>query len=154
MTEPEQTKIVGHPILLYDGVCALCNHFVRFLLKRDRRAVFLFIPMESPLGREIQALPIPASPNQHSIPNGVGLITNALTPSEHIYHRSDAIAQTLILLENPWRSAGKALAHIPRPLRESIYGLIAHFRYQFFGRYTVCPTPTPDQRDRILGVNE
>jgi predicted DCC family thiol-disulfide oxidoreductase YuxK len=154
MTQPEQTKIVGRPILLYDGVCALCNHLVRFLLRRDKRAAFRFIPLESALGREILARHPPVHLDRQTIPEGVVLITNALTPIEHLYHRSDAIAQTLTLLENPWKSAGKALAHIPRPVREGIYNLIARFRYRFFGRYAVCPIPTPDQRDRILGVYE
>ncbi|MCU1319626.1 MAG: hypothetical protein JWP98_1144 [Edaphobacter sp.] len=144
MTEAERTQIAGHPLLLYDGVCVLCNGVVRFLLRRDKAANLRFISLDSPLGREI--LPHP-SPKE-----GVVLITNALTPIKRIYHRSDAIAQALQLLGGPWSPLGKALALTPRPLRESGYTIVARLRYRLFGRYRTCPLPTPEQRGRILGT--
>ena len=149
MTSYERTQIEAHPVLLFDGVCALCNHFVRFLLQRDQSAKIRFIPLESPLAREILArFSLPASPN------GVVLITQTLTSRERIYHRSDAVAQALQLLNSPWRSLGKALALIPVVLREPGYRLIAYLRYRLFGRYPTCPIPTAKERDRILGVFE
>jgi predicted DCC family thiol-disulfide oxidoreductase YuxK len=149
MTETERTQITGRPLLLFDGVCVLCNGFVRFILRHDKRSTILFAPLESPLGREILK-----SPTHPEAPEGVVLITAALTPSQRIYHRSDATAEVLHLLGNSWKTLGKALVFIPRPLRELGYTIVARLRYRIFGRYPTCPVPTADQRSRILGVYE
>lgn len=149
MTEAERAQIEGHPLLLYDGVCALCNGLVRFMLKHDKQSTLRFTPLESPLGREILSLFA-----QSAAPEGVVLISATLTASERIYRRSDAVSQSLQLLGNPWRPLGKALACIPGPVRETGYSIIARLRYRLFGRYTTCPLPTPEQRSRILGLHE
>ena len=149
MTPLERTQIETNPILLFDGVCALCNSLVRFLLKRDKHTKIRFIPLESPLAQEILAhFHLPASPD------GVVLIAHTFTPNERIYHRSDAIAQALRLLDNPWRLLGRSLSLIPRLFREPGYRFIARLRYRMFVRYATCPLPTAAERDRILGVYE
>src|SRR6266851_7872932 len=156
MTEAERAQIAGRPLLLYDGVCVLCNGLVRFLLRRDnseakseaRLATFRFAPLQSPLALEL--LP----PSATTALEGVVLITNTLTPSQRLYRRSDAVAHALQLLGSPWRRFGTLLALIPRPLREFGYTIVARLRYRLFGRYATCPIPTPDQRSRILGVYE
>ena len=156
MTEAERAQIAGRPLLLYDGVCVLCNGLVRFLLRHDnseakseaRLATFRFAPLQSPLALEL--LP----PSATTALEGVVLITNTLTPSQRLYRRSDAVAHALQLLGSPWRRFGTLLALIPRPLREFGYTIVARLRYRLFGRYATCPIPTPDQRSRILGVYE
>jgi predicted DCC family thiol-disulfide oxidoreductase YuxK len=152
MTAAEQAQIEGRPLLLYDGVCVLCNGVVRFILRHDKQAAFRFTPLEGPLGREILARFNLQETPPHEIPDGVVLITATLTPFERIYHRSDAVAEALQLLGRSWGPLGKALATIPRPLREAGYRLVARLRYRLFGRYATCPLPAPDQRSRILGV--
>ena len=147
MTDPERTQLASHPVLLYDGVCVLCNGVVRFLLGRDTQNTFRFVPLESPLATELLA-PFGPQPTQE----GVALITSALTSVEHLYHRSDAVAQALQLLPKPWPRLGRALALIPRPLRELGYTLVARLRYGLFGRYKTCPLPTSRERERILGI--
>jgi predicted DCC family thiol-disulfide oxidoreductase YuxK len=152
MTEGERNAIEGRALLLYDGVCALCNGVVQFLIKRDKLDRFRFAPLQSSLGREVLA-----RFNIHTFPDGVMLLTDALTPSEHLYQRSDAVAEALVLLGGPgrmWRLAGKALRVLPRPLRDWGYGIVARFRYRLFGRYDTCPIPPPEQRNRLLGVYE
>jgi predicted DCC family thiol-disulfide oxidoreductase YuxK len=149
MTDTERRQIEGHPLLLYDGVCALCNGLVRFLLKRDRQGSLRFTPLERPLGREVlERFPL------HEFPDGVVLVTAALTSSERVYYRSEAVGAAMQLLGNPWKTAGGAMIVLPRWLREFGYGLIARLRYRAFGRYETCPLPTAEQRDRILGVYE
>ena len=86
--------------------------------------------------------------------HGVMLLTDALTPTEHLYRRSDAVAAALQRLSAPWRLVGKALKLVPRPLRDWGYGIVARFRYRLFGRYDMCPVPPPEQRSRLLGVYE
>jgi predicted DCC family thiol-disulfide oxidoreductase YuxK len=149
MTEAERNAIEGRPLLLYDGVCALCNGLVQFLMRRDTQDRFRFAPLQSDLGREVLARfgTSPAS-------DGVVFVTDALTPAEHLYHRSDAVAATMQQLSAPWRVAAKALSLVPPTLREWGYGVVARFRYRIFGRYDTCPVPSPDQRRRLLGVYE
>jgi predicted DCC family thiol-disulfide oxidoreductase YuxK len=147
MTEAERNAIEGRALLLYDGVCALCNGSVKFLMKRDRLDRFRYAPLESDLGRGMLA-----RFDIHRFPDGVVLVTDALTPAERIFHRSDAISESLQRLCGPWRMAGKLLAILPHPLRDWGYGIVARYRYRLFGRYDICPVPSPEQRSRLLGV--
>lgn len=149
MTEPEHIEIEGRSVLLYDGVCALCNAVVQFLLNRDKQEKLRYAPLQSALGREMIA-----RFGIVTFPDGVILITDALTPQERLYKRSDAIVTVLQLLPGIWRPLGRSLKLMPRPLREFAYGIIARIRYRLFGRYTVCPIPPPNQRSRLLGVYE
>jgi predicted DCC family thiol-disulfide oxidoreductase YuxK len=149
MTETERNAIEGRALLLYDGVCALCNGIVQFLMKTDRLDKFRYAPLQSNLGREVLA-----RFDIHSFPDGVMLLTDALTATEHLYQRSDAVAAALQQLGKPWRVVGRVLKLVPRPLREWGYGIIARFRYRLFGRYDTCPVPPPEQRSRLLGVYE
>jgi predicted DCC family thiol-disulfide oxidoreductase YuxK len=149
MNEVERNAIEGRTLLLYDGVCALCNGVVKFLMKRDRGDRFRFAPLESALGREVLA-----RFDIRSFPDGVVLITDMLTPVERIYRRSDAVQVSLQQLGAPWKPMGKALNLLPRFVRESGYAIIARYRYRLFGRYNTCPVPSPEQRSRLLGVYE
>jgi predicted DCC family thiol-disulfide oxidoreductase YuxK len=155
MTDTDRNAIQGRALLLYDGVCAVCNGVVQFLMKRDRLDRFRYAPLQSGLGREVLA-----RLNIHEFPDGVMLLTDALTPGEHLYQRSDAVAAGLELLGGPagsgglWRLVGRALRLLPRPLRDWGYGIVARFRYRLFGRYDTCPIPPPEQRNRLLGVYE
>ncbi|CAN5756118.1 DCC1-like thiol-disulfide oxidoreductase family protein [soil metagenome] len=147
--EKFRPQIEGRDLILYDGVCALCNGVVHYLLKHDPQGRFRFIPQETALAQQLLALK-PGTPQQEK--EGVILIATALTPTQHIYRRSDAVAHALTLLGGPSTILGRLTRLIPRPLREFGYGLIARFRYRLFGRYPTCPIPTPDQRSRILGL--
>jgi predicted DCC family thiol-disulfide oxidoreductase YuxK len=149
MTERERVAIEGRALLLYDGVCALCHGLVRFLLKHDRRAKLRYTSLQSVLGVEILA-----RFGIRTLPDGVVLVTDALTLEERLFQRSDAVQTVLQLLERPWGSLGKALELVPRSVRESGYGVVARLRYRLFGRYEVCPLPPPEQRNLILGVYE
>jgi predicted DCC family thiol-disulfide oxidoreductase YuxK len=149
MTEPEHIEIEGRSVLLYDGVCALCNGVVQFLLNRDKQEKLRYVPLQSTLGREMTARFGIAT-----FPDGVILITDALTPGERLYKRSNAIGAVLQILPGIWRLLGRSVLLVPRPLREFAYGIIARIRYRLFGRYTACPIPPPNQRSRLLGVYE
>jgi len=120
---------------------------VKFIMKHDRLDQFRYAPLESDLGREILA-----RFNIRASPDGVVLVTDTQQPGERIYHRSDAVAQSLQRLGASWRMAGKLLAILPHPLRDWGYGVVAHYRYRLFGRYDSCPVPSPEQRSRLLGI--
>jgi predicted DCC family thiol-disulfide oxidoreductase YuxK len=147
MTEAEHNAMEGRALLLYDGVCALCNGVVKFLINRDRLDRIRYAPLQSDLGRETLA-----RFGIRTFPDGVMLVTEVLTPAERLYERSDGFAVALQLLGRPWRMAGRVLALVPRWLREWGYRVVARFRYRIFGRYDACPIPPPEQRGRLLGV--
>jgi predicted DCC family thiol-disulfide oxidoreductase YuxK len=149
MTNVERIAIEGRALLLYDGVCALCNGVVQFLMNHDTRDRFRYTPLQSNLGREILA-----SFDIHTLPEGVILLTDALTTKQRFFQRSDAVVAALRLLSRPWRLLGKTLALLPRPLGDWAYGIVARLRYRLFGRYDTCPLPPPEQRSRLLGIYE
>jgi predicted DCC family thiol-disulfide oxidoreductase YuxK len=149
MTEPERAEIEGRALLLYDGVCALCNGVVQFLLKHDQQEKLRYAPLQSSLGREILG-----RFEIRTFPDGVVLLTDALKPQERLYNRSDAVAGALKLLPTPWRLLGRLLSLVPRTLREFGYGIVARLRYRILGRYDTCPLPPLDQRRKLLGVYE
>ncbi len=147
MTEAERNAIQSRALLLYDGVCVLCNGVVQFLFQHDHAGKILYAPLQSELGREILA-----RFDLHGFPDGVVLLTDALMPSECLYQRSDAVAMALQLLGASWGTVGKALGVVPLPLRDWGYGIVARFRYRLFGRSDACPVPSPELRSRVLGL--
>jgi predicted DCC family thiol-disulfide oxidoreductase YuxK len=150
MTDVERNAMEGRALLLYDGVCALCNGVVQFLMKRDRLDRFRYAPLQSGLGREVLA-----RFDIHEFPDGVMLLSDVLTPGERLYQRSDAVALALERLGSRWWGlVGRMLRLVPHGLRDWCYGIVARFRYRVFGRYDTCPVPSPEQRGRLLGVYE
>src|SRR5438270_11028796 len=101
MTEAERNAVERRALLLYDGVCALCNGVVQFLMTRDRLDRFRYAPLQSELGREMLA-----RFDIHAFPDGVILLTDALTPGERLYQRSDAVAAALQLVGGPAGTGG------------------------------------------------
>ena len=135
-----------NPIILYDGVCALCNGIVRFVLKRDRADWFRFASLQSNLAREILS--------RHGLnPDDLDtfyLVLENGQPGEQILSRSDAAMRVLAELKG-WPGVVAALMKIvPRFLRDLVYNLVARSRYRVFGKYDVCPLPAPGDRHKFL----
>jgi predicted DCC family thiol-disulfide oxidoreductase YuxK len=151
LVETYRPQLEGRPVLLYDGVCVICNRTVQFLLRHEREATLRFVPLQSLLGEQILAL---YGAQQATDPGkeGVVLITQALTPMAQFTRRTDAFAIVLRLLQSPWPIIAQLLRWTPRFMREPAYTLFARYRYRIFGRHEVCPLPTPEQRARILGI--
>ncbi|MGA8866473.1 MAG: DCC1-like thiol-disulfide oxidoreductase family protein [Candidatus Sulfotelmatobacter sp.] len=134
------------PILLYDGVCGLCNRFVQFILRRDRHAIFRFAPLQGALAARILA--------RHGADPGdldtVYVVVNHELPQENLLVRSDAVLFVMKQLGGVWKIFGVLLRIVPRPLRDWKYRLVARYRYRIFGRYETCLLPGPGTRDRFL----
>jgi predicted DCC family thiol-disulfide oxidoreductase YuxK len=129
-----------HPVVLFDGVCNLCNGVVRFVIERDRAARFRFAPLQSDLGRTLR--------QRHGLdPDAVD--TFVLIDADGAAIRSTAVLRILRGLGAPWRWL-YPLHVLPLPLRDALYGLVARNRYRWFGRRETCPVPTPEQRSRFL----
>ena len=141
-------------LVLYDGRCGLCNRSVRWFLRHDARDRLRFIPSESPRVAALLARHGFTSPD---LPNGPATILAVRNPGEspgksdeQILIRSAAILAMLQELPSPWPAIAALLRLIPRPLRDLGYRFIARIRYSIWGRYDVCPLPTPAERARFL----
>jgi predicted DCC family thiol-disulfide oxidoreductase YuxK len=137
----------SHPILLYDGVCGLCNRLVQFLLKRDKHDRLRFASLQSELAKNLLR-PHGADPQDLDT---VYVVKNHGQSGETLLMRSDAVLYLLGQLGGVWKLAvvGRVL---PRPLRDAIYKLVAHNRYRVFGKYESCLLPEPQQRAKFLDV--
>lgn len=130
----------GHPILLFDGVCNLCNSFVQFVIQRDPEAIYRFAPLQSEIGRELSAragLPLDE------------LNTVVLYHNDRFYTHSDVALEVVRRLPGFW-SVLYGLNVLPKSLRDSIYNWIARNRYRWFGKRESCMMPTPDLKRRFL----
>ena len=140
-----QTEI-SSPIILYDGVCGLCNRFVQFVLKRDRRDRFRFAALQSNFAREIL--------RQHDLnPDSLDTVYLVLEHgqvSERLLVRNDAVIAVLEELGGMGRVWAKLLGLLPKAFRDWRYDLIARNRYRIFGKHPSCPLPDPKDRDKFL----
>jgi predicted DCC family thiol-disulfide oxidoreductase YuxK len=133
------------PVILYDGVCGLCNRLNRFVLARDPAGRFRFAALQSALAAEILA-------RHGRDPRDLDTLYLVLSPGrteERLLRKSDAILGILRELGGAWRMAG-ALRVAPRALRDLGYDVVARTRYRLFGRYDACPIPDPRYRARFL----
>src|ERR1700730_5736236 len=135
-----------HPILLYDGVCGLCNRFVQFILRRDRKAIFRFASLQSPIAARIL--------NRHGVNptylDTVYVVINQELPNENLLFRSDAALFVLKQLGGPWRAAASLLQLLPKFVRDPAYNTVARHRYRIFGRSDVCTLPRDADHTRFL----
>lgn len=137
------------PVVFYDGVCGLCNRTVQFILKRDRREVFRFSPLQGPLANRIL--------RAHGIdPSDLDTIYVAVhcdqNSREWLLARSDASVFVLRELGGIWRVGAWFLRRLPRGVRDWSYSVIARNRYRMFGRYDTCPVPSERVRARFLDL--
>jgi predicted DCC family thiol-disulfide oxidoreductase YuxK len=137
---------MSHPILLYDGVCGLCNQLVQFVLKRDANEVFRFASLQSAFASRVLA-------RQGLNPTDLDtfyVVINYEEANEVLLLRSDAVAYVLKQLRGIYLTAAFILAILPRFLRDWAYSLVARNRYRIFGRYDTCPLPSESTRSRFL----
>ncbi|WP_262690652.1 thiol-disulfide oxidoreductase DCC family protein [Kordiimonas aestuarii] len=131
------------PIMLYDGVCNLCNSSVRFVLKRDTKNIFCFAAIQSHVATELLS--------------GFGvtaqLDTIYLVLDGKLYDRSSAALRIAAKLRFPWRLLAIFLI-VPKPLRDAVYNWIGRNRYRWFGRTESCQIPHQDVRKYFLDLSE
>lgn len=134
-------------IVLYDGVCGLCNHAVQFLLKRDRYDRLQFASLQSDLAANLL--------NKHGIDHRsldtVYAVLNYEQPNEELLAKGDAFLFFARAIGGIWRIAEVGRI-IPRPVRNWLYDFVARHRYQVFGKSETCMLPDPKQRHKFLEV--
>lgn len=130
-----------HPIVLFDGVCPLCEGVVRFAIARDPVARFRFAPLQSPLARALLVR------HGHD-PDAIDAVV--LVDGDGAHDRSSAALRLAAGLRGPWRWLAAPLRLVPRRLRDAVYDRIARRRHRWFGRRDGCLVPTPELRARFL----
>lgn len=132
-------------LVLYDGVCGLCNRLLQFVLNRDHRDVFRFASLQSPIGRAMVAR-WGGDPKDLT---SFYVVADFRTREARVITKSDAAVFVARELGWPWKlaRAGRAL---PKAFRDRIYDVIARSRYRIFGRYEHCVIPSPESRSRFV----
>jgi predicted DCC family thiol-disulfide oxidoreductase YuxK len=127
-------------IVLFDGVCNLCNGLVRFIIKRDRTGKFKFASLQSEIGQQwLQRFGLAKNEFESFV----------LIRGDKYYLKSAAALKMLRELGGIWK-AFYVFIVVPRPVRDFIYDLIAKSRYKIFGKRDVCMIPTPELKERFL----
>jgi predicted DCC family thiol-disulfide oxidoreductase YuxK len=129
------------PVVLFDGVCNLCNGWIRFVVRRDPAGIFRFAAQQSPIGQAMIAQYLSGSPPLASI---------ILIEGGAVYTESAAVLEICARLAPPWSWLG-LLRIVPRPLRDACYRFIVRHRYQWFGRTDTCQLPSVEFMPRFIG---
>ena len=133
---PENKKII-----LFDGVCNLCDASVQFIIKHDKNDAFRFVAIQSELGQNIiKYLGIDTSKTDSII---------LYEPGIAYYFKAEAalnIAKEL----NSWHSILYVFIHVPNFIKNGIYDFIAKNRYKWYGKKEACLIPTPELKAKFL----
>lgn len=126
-------------MILFDGVCNLCNGSVNFLIRRDEKGIFKYSPLQSNFSKKLI--------DELNIPKYVDSII--LVHKNRYYLKSDAVIEIIKELKWYWKIFlfGSIL---PRKLRDKIYDIIANHRYNWFGKRDECMIPTDDLKSRFI----
>jgi len=128
-------------IILFDGVCNLCNGFVQFVIKRDAKDIFHFASLQSEIGQQL------ISERNIDISKVDSVIL--IAPGVAYYVKSDAALQIGRHIKG-YRTISKVLNLIPRSLRNIVYDFIARNRYKWYGKKDQCMVPTPELKGKFL----
>src|ERR1700683_3682148 len=128
--------------IFYDGVCGLCQGYIRFLIKRDRAGdKFRYAPLQ---GTTFEVLV--ATDRRHNLPDSMVVLTN----DGRLLVRSNGVIYILRRLGGFWGFIAREISFVPRAIRDAAYNFIARIRYRVFGkRKNICPITPPDLRARF-----
>ena len=130
------------PIILYDGVCNLCNASVRFVADRDRALRFRFAFLQSRSGEALL--------QRHGLEEARNRLDSVLLVEDgRVYDKSTAALRIARQLDGLWPALFVFIA-LPRALRDRVYDFIGRRRYRWFGKTDECQIPRNDLRARLL----
>lgn len=140
MPTPCSIPPLDHAVVLFDGVCNLCNAAVNFVIDRDPGGYFKFAALQSEEGKRLL---------REYGAAGDALESLVVVEGGRGYRRSEAALRIARRLHGLWPLL-YALVLVPRPLRDAAYRYVARRRYRWFGRRAACRVPTPDLERRFL----
>ncbi|NDV42970.1 thiol-disulfide oxidoreductase DCC family protein [Flagellimonas sediminis] len=129
-------------IILFDGVCNLCNGSVQFVIKRDKKDIFRYAAIQSEIGRQLIT-------ERHIDTRQVDSII-LIEPGVAYFTKSDAALEIAGELGGLWKVTS-IFKWIPKSIRDVIYDFVARNRYKWFGKQESCMIPTPELKAKFLG---
>jgi predicted DCC family thiol-disulfide oxidoreductase YuxK len=132
-------------IVLYDGVCGLCNRTVQFLLKRDRHDRLRFASLQS----DFAATFLKRHGMDHQSLDTVYAVLNYGQAGETLLAKGDAVLFFARAIGGVWSIGGLGRI-VPRATRNWLYDFVARHRYQVFGKSETCMLPDPKQRPKFI----
>lgn len=137
---PVMTPETQHPVVIFDGVCELCNASVDFILKWEKRAELRFTANQNPPGRLLL---------ESYGEDADAVSTLFLVQDGKLYRRSTAALRVARMLRFPWNLLYGFII-VPAFIRDFFYKLIARNRYRWFGKKDTCRIPTQEEVARFL----
>jgi len=137
-----------NPVILYDGVCGLCNRLVQFVLKHDLPDRFRFASLQSDFAARVLQRHGAAPPDLETM----YVVLDRTLPGERLASRSNAVVVVLQELGGGWCALSVVLRVLPGCLRNWGYNLVAQNRYRLFGKYDSCPVPNEKDRRKFLDL--
>ena len=131
----------GKKIILFDGVCNLCNGAIQFVIKRDKKDVFRYAALQSEIGQQMVA--------ERGIDTAKTDSIILIEPGVAYYTKSDAALEITREFGGLW-SVLTIFQWIPRSFRNVIYDFVARNRYKWFGKKEQCMVPTPELQAKFL----
>jgi predicted DCC family thiol-disulfide oxidoreductase YuxK len=131
----------GKKIILFDGVCNLCNGAVQWIIKRDREDIFRFAPLQGEVGKQL-------TQQRHIDTERVDSII-LIDPGVAYYIKSDAALEIARELKG-YGFLPLLIGWIPVGVRNAVYDFVATNRYRMFGRQEACMIPTPELQVKFL----
>ena len=128
-------------IILFDGVCNLCNDAVQFIIKRDQNDTFRFAALQSEVGKKLIT--------ERNIDTQTIDSIILIDPNVAYYTKSTAALKISEQLKGIW-SLLPILLWLPESLRNIVYDIIAKNRYAWYGKKQECMIPTPELQDKFL----
>jgi predicted DCC family thiol-disulfide oxidoreductase YuxK len=128
------------PVILFDGVCNFCNSSVNFVIKKDKKAVIQFAPLQSEKGRLFL--------RQFNLPP-FEMKSFIFIEDGKMYMQSTAALRVCRYLKGLWPLCYGFII-VPKFIRDGIYNWIAKNRYKWFGVREQCMIPSPDVRSRFI----
>lgn len=129
-------------VILFDGVCNLCNNSVQFIIKRDRKDVFRYAALQSEIGQKLVS--------ERNIDTSKVDSIILIEPGVAFYTKSDAALEIGRSFGGAWTMLA-VFNLIPSSLRNIVYDFVAKNRYRWFGRKDACMIPTPELKAKFLG---
>lgn len=128
-------------LILFDGVCNLCNSSVLYVIKRDKKNLFMFAPLQSQVGKQII--------EKYNIDTSKVDSIILYTPEKGIVSKSTAALKIASKLSFPTNTLSVFLI-VPAFIRNWVYDFIAKNRYKWYGKKEACMVPTPELKSKFL----
>ena len=131
---------MNNPIILFDGICNLCNRSILVIIKNDHKKLFRFASLQGKLGHEVLKKHQLSADQLHSF---------ILLEGDSIYTKSSGALRIFRELGGGWKLLYGFII-IPRFIRDAVYNFVSRNRYKWYGKREECMVPTPELKERFL----